>query len=126
MLESKVTYLCAPSEKEGVEGNHRRDVAHADVSYVDTSKMSGKQSVNGPFDGWCHQTYLTSALRAYSNHKRCIQVQRRLSVDTMTSQVLEAFAGSQQLIQRHRQLFYYSPIAITQSSAATSELQSDE
>lgn len=39
MLQPKVTNLGAPSEKESVERDHCGDVAHADVSDVDASKI---------------------------------------------------------------------------------------
>ena len=35
MLEAKVPDLRTPAEEEGVEGEHRGDVAHADVADVD-------------------------------------------------------------------------------------------
>lgn len=44
----------------------------------------------------------------------------------MISRVPGVSEGFRQLIRRHRQLFCYSPITITQSSAATSELQNDK
>ena len=39
MLEAKVPDLRTPPEEEGVEGEHRGDVTHADVTDVDTPEV---------------------------------------------------------------------------------------
>ena len=48
MLEAKVPDLRTPPEKEGVEGEHRGDVAHADVTpeTEDTNHEKDSHSIN--------------------------------------------------------------------------------
>ena len=50
VLEAKVSDLRTPAEEEGVESQHGGDVAHADVTYVDTPETEDtddeKDSIN--------------------------------------------------------------------------------